>query len=261
MPAEVLFQTRSAILIVTFNRPDKGNALNTSMAKALSEKLKAVSEDRSLRAILLRGAGDTFMDGHDMSGFTGGTNDVQEQIFQRVQFFFTSIRELLGMEKPVISAIDGRVSGAGFSFMLASDLVIATKRSVFSTGYTKHAMIPDGGATFFLPRKVGIARANELLLLGEELDAEEAEKWRLVNKVVDDDALEAESMALAEKIAKGPTRVLGATKRLINMAFEQDLRTQLSLEATTWNAVAKTFDFREGMSAYTAKREPKYTGA
>jgi len=261
MVAEVLFETRGAVLVVTFNRPNYGNALTTSMAKALCDKLKAISDDRSLRAVLLRGAGDHFMDGHDMAGFTGDTNAVQEQIFQRVQFFFTSIRELLAMERPVIAAIDGRVSGAGFSLMLASDLVIATKRAVFNTGFTRYAMIPDGGATFFLPRKVGMARANELLLIGEDLDADKAEKWRMINKIVHHEDLEREALAWAEKVANGPTRVLGATKRLINKAFEQDLFTQLSQEASTWTSVSKTFDFREGMKAYKEKREPKYTGA
>lgn len=259
--AEIQFEVRNAVLIITFNRPETGNAMTTTMAKSLSDKLKAVADDRSLRAVLLRGAGNTFMDGHDMTGFTGDTNAVQEQIFIRIQYFFTSIRELLTMERPVISAIDGRASGAGLSLMLASDLVMATERAVFNIGFTKWAMIPDGGATFFLPRKVGMARANEMLLLGEDLDAAKASRWRLVNKTVPNDALDKEAFAWAEKVAKGPTRVLGATKRLINMAFEQDIQTQLALEATTWRTVSNTFDFREGMKAYRDKREPKYTGA
>jgi len=261
MASEVLFETRGNVLIITFNRPETGNAMTTSMAKELAEKLKAVADDRSLRAVLLRGAGDHFMDGHDMKGFTGDMHAVQEQIFLRVQFFFTAIRELLAMERPVIAAVDGRVSGAGLSLMLASDLVIATKRAVFSAGFMNYAMIPDGGATFFLPRKVGMARANELLLLGMDLDADKAEKWRMTNKTVENDQLEAEALAWAQKIASGPTRVLGATKRLINKAFEQDLNTQLSQEATTWTAVSRTFDFREGMKAYLTKGTPKYTGA
>jgi len=252
---------RGAVLIVTFNRPDTGNALTTLMARALHDKLKAVSEDRSLRAILLRGAGDIFMNGHDMTGFTADANTVQEQIYSRVQFFYACIRELQTMERPVIAAVDGHVSGAGLSFMLASDLVIATKRTVFNTDFIRYAMIPDGGATFFLPRKVGMARANEMLLLGTEFDAERAEKLCLVNKVVANDALQSEAVAWAEKLAAGPTRVMGATKRLMNVAFEHDLQTQLSLEATAWSAVTKLFDFREAMKAYVAKREPKYTGA
>ncbi|MDR3424536.1 MAG: enoyl-CoA hydratase-related protein [Alphaproteobacteria bacterium] len=261
MEAEILFETRGAVLVITFNRPQEGNALTASMAKMLHEKLKAVSEDRALRAVLLRGAGDAFMNGHDMKVFLGDANAIQEQIFLKVQFFYTAIREFQAMERPVIAAVDGRVTGAGFSFMLASDFVVATQRTVFNAGYTPHAMVPDGGATHFLPRKVGSARASEILMLSEDFSAEAAERWGLVNKVVANDALQASSFALAEKLAAGPTRIYGATKRLIDKAFDQDLNAQLSLEATFWNVGVKTFDFHEAIKAHAAKREPKYTGA
>jgi 2-(1,2-epoxy-1,2-dihydrophenyl)acetyl-CoA isomerase len=231
------------------------------MAKTICEKLRSVSDVRALRAVLLRGAGNVFMDGHDMAGFTGDANAVQDHLFQRIQFFFSSIREILAMERPVISAIDGRVSGAGLSLMLASDLVIATKRSVFNADFTHYSTIPDGGTTFFLPRKIGMARATEFLLLGQDVGADKAETWGLVNRVVENDALEAESLALAEKLASGPTRVIGATKRLIAKTFEQELNAQLSQESSAWNIVAKTFDFREAMKAYAAKGTPKFTGA
>ncbi|MFA5040335.1 MAG: enoyl-CoA hydratase-related protein [Bdellovibrionales bacterium] len=261
MAAEVLFETRGSVFIVTFNRPEARNALTTSMAKELSAKLKSINEDRSLRALLLRGANNIYMDGQDMSGFAGDINAVQEQISHRVQFFYSCIREMMAMDRPVISAVDGRVSGAGLSFMLASDIVVATKRSTFNAGTTQYAMIPDGGTTFFLPRKIGMAHANELLLLGEDFDADRAEKLHLITRLVENDALEAQAMAFAERLAKGPTRVLGATKRLINKSFEQDLNTQLSQEASAWTSVTRTFDFREGMKASAGKREPKYTGA
>ncbi len=261
MSPEVLFETRGSVLVVTFNRPDQGNALTTSMSKVFSEKLKAIGGDRSLRAILLCGAGNHFVNGHDISGFSSDVNSVQELVFQKVQFFYAVIRELQTMERPVIAAVDGRVSGGGFSLMLASDLVIATKRTVFNTGFTPHAMVPDGGATFFLPRKVGMARASELLLLSEDFSAEQAEKWGLINKVVADDVLQAEAMSWAEKVAAGPTRILAATKRLIGKSYEQELSAQLSQESTTWTAGSRTFDFREAMKAYAAKREPKFTGA
>jgi 2-(1,2-epoxy-1,2-dihydrophenyl)acetyl-CoA isomerase len=231
------------------------------MAKLLSEKFKAIAENRSIRAVLLRGAGDHFMNGHDMKIYAGDANAIQEQIFQKVQFFYSAIREIQTMEKPVVAAVDGRVSGAGFSLMLSSDLVMATRRTVFNTGYTPYAMVPDGGVTYFLPRKVGMARASELFMLSEDFSVENAERWGLVNKIVAEGALRTESMALAEKLAMGPTRIYGATKRLINKAFEQDLNAQLSLEATAWSAGTKTFDFREAIKAYVAKREPKYTGS
>jgi 2-(1,2-epoxy-1,2-dihydrophenyl)acetyl-CoA isomerase len=261
MTSEITFEIRNSILTTTFNRPGRGNALTTGMAKTLFDKLKLIAEDRSVRAILLRGAGNDFMNGHEISGFAGDSNAVQDQIFQRIQYFFSSIRELATMEKPVISAVDGHVAGAGFSLMLASDFVIATKRSTFSAGFTQFAMMPDGGATYFLPRKVGVAKANEILILGQDFDSAKAERWNIVNKIVADDALESEALAFTDSLAKGPTRTIGATKRLISRAFDQDLHAQLSLEASTWTAVSKTFDFREGVNAYTLKRDPKYTGA
>lgn len=261
MENEILFETRGAVFVVTFNRPQNGNALTPFMIKALSEKLKAVSENRALRAILLRGAGGSFMDGHDLKFFVGETNAVQEQTFQKIQYYYAVIREFQAMDRPVVAAVEGRVSGAGLSLMLASDLVIAAKDAVFNTNFTPHAMVPDGGATYFLPRKVGSARATELFLLSEDFSVESAERWGLVNKTVAKEDLEAQALVWAEKLAEGPTRAFGATKRLINKAFEQDLNAQLSLEAITWNAGTKTFDFREAIKAFSGKRPPKYTGS
>ncbi len=260
--ADISFEAKNGVFIVTFNCPEKGNALTTSMAKTFSEKLKDISEDRSLRALVMKGAGGVFMQGQDMNGFTGDANAVQEQIFMRVQFFYAVVRELQLMERPVISLAEGFVSGSGYSLALASDFIVAAKGTVFNPGFTSYGMIPDGGATFFLPRKVGAAKANEILMLNEDMPAELAEKWGLVNKIVEAGALHDEGMAFAEKLATGATRILGATKRLIGRAFEQDLSSHLSQEATTWTTIgSKTFDFKEAMKAYISKREPKFTGA
>jgi len=260
--AEITFEAKNGVFIVTFNRPEKGNALTTSMAKTLSEKLKDISENRSYRALVLRGAGGSFMEGHDMTGFAGDANAVQEQIFMRVQFFYAVVRELQVMERPVITVAEGYVSGSGYSLALASDFIVAAKGTVFNPGFTSYGMIPDGGATFFLPRKIGAAKASEILILNEDMTAEQAEKWGIVNKIVGGDVLHDEALAFAEKIATGATRILGATKRLIGRAFEHDLSNHLSQEATTWTTIgAKTFDFREAMKALASNREPKFTGA
>jgi 2-(1,2-epoxy-1,2-dihydrophenyl)acetyl-CoA isomerase len=261
MNTEIMFEARGAILVITFNRPEKGNALTPHMARTLCDKLKSVAEDRALRAVVLRGQGDVFMDGHEMSVFNGDTNSLQEQMFQKVQYFYTTIREIHAMERPVISAVSGRVSGAGFCFMLASDLVIAAQGTVFNTGFIPYAMVPDGGTTFFLPRKVGLARATELLLLSEDFSTEKAEEWGLINRTVPGNQLHEQASAWAEKLATGPTRIMGATKRLIGTSFEKDLNAQLSLEANAWNAGFRTFDFREAIKALAAKRLPKYLGS
>jgi 2-(1,2-epoxy-1,2-dihydrophenyl)acetyl-CoA isomerase len=260
---EILFDNffRTGVMAVTFSRPDKGNAFTGNMAKVLCDKLKLISEDRSIRALLLAGQGEHFMDGHDIHTYVGDTNIIQEQIFVKVQFFYTAIRELQNMERPVICAAKGRVTGAGFSMMLASDLVIAAEDTVFNTGYTRYAMVPDGGATFFLARKIGAAKAMELMLLSENFSARQALEWGLINRVVPAASLQAESVAWAEKLAKGPTRTYGAVKRLIGKSFENDLHAFLSIETAQWTATSKTFDFREAMKAFVANRPPKFTGS
>jgi len=257
---DIVFDMRGAIFVVTFNRPERGNIFNGAMAKILCDKFKSISEDRSIRAVLLRGNGDHFMNGHDLTGYAGDMLAIQDLIFQKVHMFYAVIRDMQVMEKPVISAVHGRVSGAGFNFMLASDLVIASRGTVFNAGFTSHAMVPDGGATFFLPRKVGAARANEILLLNEDISAETAEKWGLINRVADDADFQEQAFAWAEKLASGATRALGAAKRLIAKSFEQDLNAQLALETAYWTTGSKTFDYREAIKAFTEKRVAKFTG-
>ena len=261
MADEVLLEKRGAVLTVTFNRPAHGNALTVLMAQTLKEKLRSIQDDRTARVVLLRGAGGNFMSGHDLSAYSGDVNAVQDVVFQKTQFFSAIIRGFHEMEKPIVAALDGYVAGAGFSLMLASDMVLATKRTVFNTGFLPHAMVPDGGATFYLPRKVGALRAIELLLLSEDFSTEAAERWGLINRTVENDALETEALALAEKLSMIPTRVAGETKKLVGKSYEDDLSSQLALEATAWTAGSKTFDFREAVKARAEKRTAKYTGA
>jgi 2-(1,2-epoxy-1,2-dihydrophenyl)acetyl-CoA isomerase len=258
---DILFETRNGVLTVSFNCPEQGNAFTGFMAKTLYEKLKQVAEDRTVRAILLRGNGPHFMNGHDLNGYTGDMIAIQDQIHQKVQFFYTAIRDMQVMEKPLLAAVHGRVSGAGLSLMLACDLVIAGRQTVFNADFTSNAMVPDGGVTFLLPRKIGTARAIEMLMLNEDISAESAENFGLINRVVNDADLLPASLAWAEKVAGGATRTLGAAKRLVAKSFEQDLNAQLSLEASYWNAGTKHFDFREAMKAFVAKRPPKFTGS
>jgi 2-(1,2-epoxy-1,2-dihydrophenyl)acetyl-CoA isomerase len=261
MTSEVLFETRGGVLIVTFNRPEIGNAFTCYMAGLMEEKFKAAADNRGIRAILLRGNGAHFMNGHDLSVYADNMKAAQDQILQKVQLFYACIREMQVMEKPIIAAVQGRVAGAGLCFMLACDLVIAAKSTIFNADFTSHAMVPDGGVTFFLPRKVGATRAMEILTLNEDFSVETADKWGLINKSVDADVLAAESLAWTDKIASGATRSFGATKRLIAKSFEQDINAQLSMEAAYWNTGCKTFDFAEAMKAHVAKRPEKFTGA
>ena len=260
MPNDIATEYRGNALLITFNRPQQGNALNLDMANQLFQILKPVGTDRAIRVVVLRGAGGNFMTGMDYGmykDFTAGIEQNNELLLP----YHSAIRELYGMDKPVVSIVEGRASGPGFSLMLASDLVIAGKSAVFNSGFVANAMSSDGGATFFLTRKAGMAKATEILMLNQDFDAATAEHIGLVNRVTDDGNLQETALQWVDQLASGPTRAYGAMKRLIGKAVEQDINAQLSLEHTYWGASSRTFDFRSAMRAYFVKQPVKYTGA
>lgn len=257
---EVLSERRGQAMIITFNRPDHANAMTIDMASQLHMILKNVTTDASVRAVLLRGAGGNFMNGLDMSHYSQDLSRALDTANQIILPYHSAIRELQSMDKPVLSCINGYVSGTGFSLMLASDLVIASRSAKFNTRFAEHALTPDGGCSFFLPRKVGMGRAIEIMMLCEEFDAERAERLRLVNKVVDEAALEEQTFVWLEKLVQGPTKALGAIKKLACRAFEQDINAHLGLEHTYFGQSSRSFDFREAVRAHMSNREPKFTG-
>ena len=164
------------------------------------------------------------------------------------------------MEKPVIGAVNGVAGGAGFSFALACDLVLAAESAVFTMAYTKAGLAPDGGSSFFLPRVVGPKRAYELMVNNAVLSAHEARDLGIVNAVYRDVSFMAEARSYAERIAAGPTRAFGTAKRLIALSPESSLETQMEHERRAIAECARTEDFREGIAAFVGKRPPKFGG-
>lgn len=257
---EILTERRGQSLILTFNRPDQANAMTLDMANQLFTVLKNATTDRSVRAIMLRGTGGNFMNGLDMGYYSKDISSALESANQLILPFHSSIRELQTMDKPVLAVVDGDVTGAGFSFMLAADLVIASSTTRFNTGFAEHALTPTGGASFFLSRKVGLSRAMEILMLCEEFDAERAKRLRLINKISEPDQLVADSLAWLDKLTSGPTQAYGGIKKLAVRAFDQDLNAHLGLEHTYFGHSSRSFDFREAVRAYFDKRDPRFTG-
>ena len=257
---EVLTEQRGQSLIITFNRPDHANALTMDMASQLFNILKNVTTDRSVRAVLFCGAGGNYMDGLDMSFFRGDMNKALENANALIMPFHSAIRELMTMDKPVLSMVEGHVTGTGFSLMLASDLVIAGKSARFNTGFAEYGLAPTGGCSFFLPRKVGLSRAVEIMMLCEDFDAPWAERLRIVNKVADDATLKEEALAWLDKLAVGPTKALGAIKKLSSAAFEKDIHAHLGLEHNFYGQTSRSFDFRDVVKAHTEGRPPRFTG-
>lgn len=249
------------VLVITFARPEKNNALTLEMANQLFLVLKNATTDRSVRVVLLQGAGGNFMSGLDNIFYEGSMDTVMELSNQLILPYHSIIREIMTMDKPVVSSVCGKVGGAGLSLMLASDLVIGAESTTFSFNSIHFAMSPDGGASFYLTRKVGAGRAAEILLLGEEFDIYSAHHMGVVNRFCPDAELEKQTEELVTRLSQGPTKTYGAIKKLLLHAFDHDAPTHLGMEHAYVGQSARSFDFREAIQSEKMGRKARFTGA
>lgn len=260
----VTLTREDALAIITLNRPEARNALSREMHAGLIATTRACETDPSVRAVLLRAAGDHFMAGGDVKGFHAelhGDFDTHADGFEmRVLGAHQFIYQIRRMPKPVLAAVQGGVAGIGMSLMMAADLAIAADDAFFTLAYRHIGLTPDGCSTFLLPRIVGERRALEIALLGNRFPAAEAHAMGLVNWVVPRAALEAEAHRIATELANGPTRALAATKRLMRGTWENSFDAQSHREAEAIAASVMTEDHREGVDAFIEKRPPKFTG-
>ena len=171
-----------------------------------------------------------------------------------------NIKKIRKIEKPIIAAVNGVAAGAGANLALACDIVVATYSASFIQAFSKIGLIPDSGGTFFLPRLIGLPKATAIMMTGEKVSADNAEKMGMIYKVFSDETFSNDVMELAATIAKMPTKGLGYTKRLLNQSFSNDLFSQLDAEGKMQVVASKTEDHQEGVSAFLEKREPKFTG-
>lgn len=256
--------TDAGVLTITLNRPDSYNAFNEAMAIELGAALRAAAREDSVRCVVLTGAGKAFCSGQDLAEIKGryagqGSQKLDFGAHLR-QKFNPIVSRLRSMEKPVVAAVNGVAAGAGASFALACDLRICARSAYFLMAFVHVGLVPDSGATQTLAQSVGYARAAELCMLGEKLPAEEAQRWGLVNRVVDDGELAAAAAEVARKLAAMPTRALGLTKRALNRAWTVDFEDQLEYEAFLQQTAGHTDDHREGVLAFLEKRKPAFTG-
>ena len=257
----ILFERRNGVARLTLNRPERLNSLNTAMHGEVADALGEVEEDPDIRALLLTGAGRGFCAGQDLADRAVAPGAAPVDLGASVELYYAPlIRRLTGLPKPVVCAVNGVAAGAGANVALACDIVIAARSARFIQSFANIGLIPDSGGTWVLPRLVGQARALGLALTGEPLPAEKAESWGLIWRCVDDDALDSEAFALAERLAAGPTRGLAATKRLIRGAWAQTLDAELDIERDAMRELGASADYQEGVAAFVGKRPAVFTG-
>lgn len=258
----VIYELRDHVARLTLNRPKALNALNLDMIEALRVSSARAEADPEVRAILITGAGDHFMAGGDLKWFheqLALPPQKRQPMFERVigDVHQTTL-QLRRCGKPVVAAVRGAVAGFGLSLMLAADLALAADDAYFTLAYCNIALSPDGGATWSLPRTVGMKRAMEIALLGDRFDARQALDWGMVNRVVAASDLLPHADALAARLAAGPAEALAHTKRLIGTAFNATLAEQLHAEQRAFAASGVHPDFGEGLAAFFEKRPPRF---
>jgi 2-(1,2-epoxy-1,2-dihydrophenyl)acetyl-CoA isomerase len=257
----ILFEIKDGIAQLTLNRPDKLNSFTQVMHLEVRAALETLQADKSVRVLVLTGAGRGFCAGQDLSDRAVEPGAKGVDLGDSVEKFYAPlVLALRALPMPVICAVNGVAAGAGANIALACDIVIAGKSASFVEVFCKLGLIPDTGGTWHLPRLIGLARATGLAMLGEKLTAERAEQWGLIWKCVPDEDLMKEALAMATHFSTAPTKGLAFTKRALQASYANTLPEQLKLEGEMMRELGYSHDYREGVSAFMEKRTPQFKG-
>jgi 2-(1,2-epoxy-1,2-dihydrophenyl)acetyl-CoA isomerase len=254
----ILFEIKNQVATLTLNRPEKYHSFVREMALDLQEKLEVCKNDNNIRAIVITGSGKAFCAGQDLGEATDPNGPALQKIVN--EHYNPIIRQIRNIEKPIIAAVNGVAAGAGASIALCCDIIIAKESAVFVQAFSKIGLVPDSGATFFLPRLVGLQKATALMMNADPITATEAEKLGMIYKVVEESKFEEEIKSFSEKLAKMPTKGIGLTKKLLNQSINNSLEQQLNEEEIAQTIAGKTNDYKEGVSAFLEKRKPNFKG-
>ncbi|MES2633075.1 MAG: enoyl-CoA hydratase-related protein [Pseudomonadota bacterium] len=261
----VLFSTRGAVALITLNRPQALNSFTRQMHQELWAAFEKIQADESIRALVITGAGRGFCAGADLAefDFADGPNLVERANPGPVidQAFNPTVRKLQALRVPTVAAVNGVAAGAGASLAMTCDLAVAASNASFIQAFSKIGLIPDAGGSWFLIKKLGLARAMGAAMLGDKLSAKDAKEWGMIWDVAPEgqDCVES-AMKLAERLATMPTQALVATRQLLRAAASNDLDKQLDLERDTQSALGRTHDYIEGVTAFLQKRPAQFRG-
>jgi 2-(1,2-epoxy-1,2-dihydrophenyl)acetyl-CoA isomerase len=254
----LLFEKSGAIARITLNRPKAANGFDEPMMRELAALAARCDADRTIKAVILTGSGRFFSAGGDLKGM-GDAGDARGAYVKRLaDNLHRATTSFARMDAPLIVAVNGVAAGGGFSLAIAGDLVIAARSASFTMAYTRAGLSPDGSSSYFLPRLVGLRRAQELMFTNRTLSAPEALDWGLVTEVVEDDALTARAEALAAAFVAGSRGANANVKKLLNATYGQSLETQMEMEGRLVSACADSAEGREGIDAFIAKRAPQF---
>ncbi|MDE2289591.1 MAG: 2-(1,2-epoxy-1,2-dihydrophenyl)acetyl-CoA isomerase [Burkholderiales bacterium] len=255
----VLFSLEGKVATLTLNRPDKLNSFTRQMHEQLQAALDHV-ERSGARALVLTGAGRGFCAGQDLADLDFSPGSMTDLGALIDKHFNPLVRRLRALPLPVIAAVNGTAAGAGANLALACDIVLAASSANFIQAFVKIGLLPDSGGTWFLPQRIGMARAMGLAMLGDRVTAEQAEQWGLIWRCVDDAELGAQAQMLATHLAGQPTRALAAIKQALHASATNTLDAQLDLERDLQRELGQSDDYAEGVNAFLQKRAPNFQG-